>query len=124
MNKEYWADAATRNCVWTFQVKYKDYGEDGCTCGAFDQEEGEPTGKECECGLEYWRTEAVFLTREEAREHGKARPYAWGEENKGWRIWGVQAHGIMVELLGKHNKEFEDKVEYITEYEIPEEVKK
>ena len=57
-----------------------------------------------------------FLTREEARKHGQARPYAWGKENEGWRIYGVQAHGIMVELLGQHNKEFEDKVEYITEY--------
>lgn len=115
-DKQYWADCATKNCVWLFQIKRKDYGEEGCTCGAFNQEEGESTGQECTCGFEYWETENVFLTREEAREHGKARPYAWGEENKGWRIYGVMCIGLMVELLGKHNKEFEDKVEYISPY--------
>jgi len=117
-NKQYWADASTRNCVWLFQVKCKEYPH-GCNCGIYD-EEGDlfqgKTDEDCECFFEYWRTEGVFLTKEEAREHGEARPYAWGKENEGWRIYGVQAHGIMVELLGQHNKEFEDKVEYITEY--------
>jgi len=117
MTKQYWADAATQNCVWMFQVKQKDYGEEGCTCGAWNHEECcGVEGKECSCGFEYWKTEAIFLIREEAKAHGEARPYAWGKENEGWRCYGVPAKGIMVELLGKHNKEFEDKVEYITEY--------
>lgn len=114
-NKQYWADAATKNCVWLFQTKVSRYGEMGCTCGAYD-EEGESTGTECTCAVTYWRTENVFLTREEAKTHGRSRPYAWGEENKGWRVYGVMALGLMVELLGLHNKEFEKHVEYITNH--------
>lgn len=114
MTKQYWADASTMNCVWVFQVKHKKYGEDGCTCGAWNHEEGcGVENKECDCGFEYWETEAIYLTREEANNHGEARPYAWGKRGKGWRIHGVPCYGIMVKLLGQHNKEFEDKVEYI-----------
>ncbi len=117
MTNQYWADASTQNCVWMFQVKRKNYGDDGCTCGAWNHEECcEVEDVECDCGFEYWETEAIHLTREECRSHGEARPYAWGEENEGWRIYGVPAKGIMVELLGQHNKEFEDKVEHITSF--------
>lgn len=115
MDKQYWADAGTQNCVWMFQVKLKEYGEDGCICGAWNHEEGETVeGKICDCGFEYWQTEVIYLTEEEARKHGEARPYAWGKEREGWRVYGVAAKGIMVELLGQHNEEFENKVEYIT----------
>lgn len=114
--RQYWADCCTKNCVWCFQVMYKKYGEDGCICGAFDHEEGEQTDKECECGIKIWNTEAIFLTREEAKNYGESRPYAWGKYKEGWRIYGVPAKGIMVNLIGQHNKEFEDKVEYITEF--------
>lgn len=122
MSKQYWADCATKNCVWMFQIKNKVY-RDGCDCGIYDDEgdllEGktEEDEKKCECYYHEWRSEGVFLTREEARSHGKARPYEWGEEGEGWRIYGTQAHGIMVELLGQHNKEFEAEVEYISEYQ-------
>ena len=118
MGNQYWADGATQNCVWLFQIRRKDYGDNGCTCGAFNQEEGESTGKECSCGFGYWETENVFLLREEAINYGMSRPYAWGEKNKGWRIFGVQCLGIMPDLIGRHNEEFKDKVEYITPYKI------
>jgi len=114
MCKQYWADAATKNCVWLFQIKEQNYGEDGCTCGAFDEDGDLIDGKECTCATESWRTENVFLTREEANRHGERRPYAWGLKGEGWQIYGVPCHGLMAELLGKHNKEFEDKVEYIS----------
>lgn len=45
--------------------------------------------------------------------HGKSRPYAWGDYEEGWRIWGVMCKGLMAEILGRHANEFEDKVEYI-----------
>ena len=112
MCKQYWADASTRNCVWLFQTKEEKYGENGCTCNSYDDEGNEI--KECTCAVESWRTELVFLTKEEALKQGKSRPYAYGEYRKGWRIWGVMCKGIMPELLGKHNKEFKDKVEYIS----------
>lgn len=113
---QYWADAATKNCVWCFQEKQKSYGSDGCTCGAAEESEFvESKEDKCTCAVEHWDTSAVFLTMEEAMRHGEARPYAWGKFNEGWRIWGVPCHGIMVKLLGQHNKEFKDKVEYITE---------
>lgn len=117
--KQYWADGSTRNCVWLFQVMYKEY-PDGCHCGIYDEEGELKEGKtkededNCNCYIQVWKTEGVFLTREEAISHGEARPYAWGKQNEGWRIYGVMCIGLMAELLGKHNKEFEDKVEYIT----------
>ncbi len=106
--KQYWADAATQNCVWCFQKGWLQYGENGCTCREFD-EDGEPIGDECTCGVEVWHTQRVFLTHEECIAYGRNS----GEFGKDWRIWGVPCDGIMAELLGLHAKEFEDKVEYI-----------
>ena len=113
MCKQYWADGSTKNCVWLFQVKEKNYGENGCTCGAYDDEGSRVDEQECTCAIESWRTENVFLTREEANRHGEARPYAWGKKGEGWQIYGVMCKGLMAEILGKHATEFEDKVEYI-----------
>ena len=117
MTKQYWADAATQNCVWLFRVMHKKYPH-GCTCEIYDEEgvllEGK-TDDFCDCFVEVWETERVFLTRKEANEWGEARPYAWGEKGIGWDIYGVPGDGIMVEILGKHNEEFEKEVEYITE---------
>lgn len=111
MAKQFWADASTKNCVWLFQVKENLYGEMGCQCGSFD-DDGEEL-KMCTCAIISWRTENVFLTREEALAHGHSRPYAWGKISEGWRIWGVMCIGQMAELLGRHTDEFVDKVEYI-----------
>ena len=113
MCKQYWADAATKNWVWLFQVKQLTYGENGCTCDAFDDEGDLIDGRECNCAVESWRTENVFLTKTEAMNHGESRPYAWGEYLEGWRIWGVMCKGMMAEILGRHAKEFENEVEYI-----------
>lgn len=82
MTKQFWADASTMNCVWLFQTS-----------------EEEPVVDKV-----FWRTERVFLTREEARIWGKARPYVWGEENEGWRIYGVPCDGVMANILGKFHK--------------------
>ncbi len=114
MCKQYWADAATKNCVWLFQTKQKRFSENGCHCDAYTEEGDLKEDRKCSCGFEYWRTENVFLTKDEALAHGKSRPHAWGEFDEGWRIWGVMCMGLMAEILGKHNKEFEDKVEYIS----------
>lgn len=116
MSKRYWADASTKNCVWLFQINEKRYRE--CSCDAKYDDDGElKEGEQCNCFEEFWRTENVFLTNEEANSHGEARPYAWGKKNEGWRVYGVMCIGLMAEILGKHNKEFKDKVEYITEEE-------
>lgn len=103
MTRQYWADAATQNCVWIFQTKAF-----GVPVDAMNDEEAEP--------VNYWRSERVFLTKREADEYGNSRPYAWGAKYDGWRIWGVPCDGIMVDLLGQHNTEFEKDVEYITPY--------
>lgn len=119
MSVQHWADASTQNCVWLFRVMYKKY-PDGCHCGIYDEEGELSEGKteedieNCNCYIKVWETEKVFLTREEANGYGESRPYAWGEKGKGWDIYGVPCAGIMAEILGKHNKEFEDKVEHIT----------
>ena len=96
MTEQYWAAAATKNCVWAFQTRQQEW-----------QEPNEEL-------VSYWHTERIFLTSREANEHGEARPYEWGEKEKGWRIWGIPCDGIMAELLGQHAKEFEQDVEYIT----------
>jgi oligoribonuclease NrnB/cAMP/cGMP phosphodiesterase (DHH superfamily) len=36
---------------------------------------------------EYWKTDSVFLSREEAEEYGKHREYEWGED--GWRVYCI-----------------------------------
>jgi hypothetical protein len=96
MTEQLWADAATMNCVWCFQTRQQEW-----------QEPNEEL-------VSFWQTERVFLTQDEAMRHGRSRPYAWGEFKQGWRIWGVPCDGIMAEILGAHNVEFETKVEYIT----------
>lgn len=115
MTIQYWADAATKNCVWLFQTKdTRCNTEHGCVCGAEYDDEGElKEGEECRCFLEFWRTEHVFLTREEANRHGESRPYAYGTKGEGWRIYGVRCMGLIAEILGRHAEEFKDKVEYI-----------
>lgn len=89
--KQYWADACTRNCVWCFQIRI-DTGNDE---------------------QEFWHTKRIFLTEKEALAYGNSRPHAWGEYMKEWKIWGIPCNGIMAELLGRHVKEFEKDVEYI-----------
>jgi hypothetical protein len=98
MTEQYWADAGTKNCVWLFQVL------------AF----GVPSNKNDGELANYWLTEKVFLLKNEALVYGRSRPCARGNINEGWRIWGVPCDGLMVELLGHHNEEFETEVEYIT----------
>lgn len=117
--KQYWADGATRNCIWQFQTMHKQYPR-GCACDLYD-EDGELkdglTEKDearCDCYSREWLTQVVFLTQEEAIAWGESRPYAWGKQDEGWRIWGVPCCGKMAELLGRHTEEFESKVEYIS----------
>lgn len=117
--KQYWADAGTRNCVWQFQVMHKAYLEDGCNCKIYDDEgdllEGKTKEDEnnCPCHVKVWHTRGIFLTEKEAMEWGNSRPYEWGKFQEGWRIYGVPANGLMAELLAKHTEEFKEQVEYI-----------
>jgi len=94
-NKQYWGDAMTKNCVWLFQTNCQKECGDGNT-------------------VDFWRTCNVFLTRREGMEHGNSRPYEYGEAGKDWRIYGVMCIGLMAEILGRNNKEFEKDVEHIT----------
>jgi hypothetical protein len=120
---QYWADAATQNCVWLFQIRQKvvtNRGEleyidrreliERMLSQTKSQERIKEAVREYEREgyypyelLEFdddtWYTEAVLLHREEARRLGKSRPYAWGEEGDGWRIYGVPLKGRAVELL-------------------------
>lgn len=96
MTRQYWADAATKNCVWLLQVKAF-----GCAIENSDELS------------EYWYTREVLLTRKEATEK---RDYENSKGAESWRVWGVPCDGLMADLLGQHNKEFEKDVEYITSY--------
>lgn len=93
--EQYWAAAATMNCVWCFQTKRRIYHT------------------EVEQGVDVWHTERVFLLEKEARNYGASQEHNNREFGKGWRIWGVPCDGVMADLLGQHNKEFETDVEYI-----------
>ncbi len=88
--KQKWADGATKNCVWIIQRKL-------------------PID-----GVENWHSEGVCLTKKEALDMIETRSYYYGKIGEDCRIWGVPAYGMMVEILGKHNKEFESEVEYIS----------
>lgn len=94
-SRQYWADAATKNCVWLLQVKL--FG-----CAIENSEELS----------EYWYTHEVLLTRKEAaarRDYENSK-----SSNNHWRIWGVPCDGLMADLIGRHNVEFESEVEYIS----------
>lgn len=95
MTEQFWADAATQNCVWCFQTRQQEW-----------QEPNEEI-------VNFWHTERVFLTSREANQYGERNRHNFGEKGKGWRIWGVPCDGQMAELLGQHAKEFEPDVEYI-----------
>jgi hypothetical protein len=121
--EQYWTDTATKNCVWLFQTRQKvvtnrsdlDYmSRSDIIEGMLNhtksiseikravreyQEEGIYPPFLVEYAEDTWYTEAVYLFREEARNHGKRRPYAWGKEDEGWRIYGVPILGEAVTLL-------------------------
>lgn len=80
--KQYWGEAMTKNCIWQFQVK-------DCTVR----------------GQDFFRTECIFATKQEAKDWGNSRTYEWGEEGKGWRVFGVPVYGIMAKCLSE-SKEF------------------
>jgi len=77
--------------------------EDGGGWHTSDAEDAEKVTNEMmedhEIGTKHWRTEKVFAHREEARLHGQSRPYAWGEEGVGWRVYCVCANGHLAKLL-------------------------
>lgn len=129
-----WADAATENCVWLFQVKREVITNrseldslsrrdviEGCLrhtksireiIDAVKMLEVEGVYPEPLVELEEdcWYTEAVFLLREEARRYGQSRPYAWGKEKEGWQIFGVPLRGSGVGQLAASgvNQEYID----------------
>ena len=51
-----------------------------------------------ECAIEYWHTESVYLTREEAEEYGRQRYYNYPD---GWRVFCVCAEGELAKVLKK-----------------------
>jgi hypothetical protein len=56
-------------------------------------------------GTKHWDTHHVFFSREEARQFGLRRPYHWGEEGVGWRVYCVCAEGELAEILVNHEKD-------------------
>lgn len=49
------------------------------------------------CYLE-WRTEGVFLTRDEGESYGQSRAYRWDE----WRVYCVCAEGELARILNEY----------------------
>ena len=53
-------------------------------------------------GHAWWDTDCVVATREEGDAKGKARPYEYGEQHKGWRVYCVPCDGDLARILVKH----------------------
>lgn len=74
-------------------------------CGWYtsDDEDADPVTTEMmhdhDIGSRHWMTMKVFAHREEARQYGLARPYHWGQEGVGWRVYCVCAVGELARLL-------------------------
>ena len=110
-------ETSTRDPIFLFQIRRAVYfvnhsgfeWPEGWTVddeGNMADGDGEPLNDadavEAECAAFHWDTEAVFATREEARAHGERRPYAWGTEGKGWRVYCVPCEGQLAALLVSH----------------------
>lgn len=132
MSKQYWADAATINCVWLFQYKkvialsWKYDEENEPTEEDYTDKEDLEYARKCykedyenqipDEVEETWVTEAVFLTRIDAYMFGISRPYHWGKYNEDWRIYGVPCYGEMAERIGNSGFNQEESDKKVKEY--------
>ena len=57
--------------------------------------------EDMECVVKVWRTEQVFLTREEGTDYGNARHYNYTD---GWRVYGVCASPLLAEAILKSER--------------------
>lgn len=80
--------------IWDDENDYPQFGPDSLTPLELSDIEG-ASGFGM-CTTESWNTELVFLTREEAEEHGLARSYNYPD---GWRVYAVCAQGELAEGL-------------------------
>lgn len=90
---------------WTEHVPDGYFTEDG---HMFREEDRDNEERECvsldalhkeygsDVAIETWRTEAVWLDRDEAEEWGANHAYNYSE---GWRVYGVPAKGQLAKLL-------------------------
>lgn len=108
MSRQFWADAATINCVWLFQTACYEYNIEGSQY-RYDEDfeeffEGDRRVDRQElidndvCS-KHWHSSKVFLTRAEGIDYGFRRHYDYGKYGEDWRLYGVPACGIMPEKL-------------------------
>lgn len=101
----------TRDVIFLFQVRDVTWTEapegyewDGGTMRKLpdnDNEDDPPEMTDEEMvergsAIETYRTESVWLSREEGEKFGREKDYRYG---KGWRVYGVPAEGKLVELI-------------------------
>lgn len=48
------------------------------------------------CAIETWKTERVFLSREEGTRYGERRSYNYSD---GWRVYGVPSEGELPKII-------------------------
>ena len=90
-------DEATHDPIYLAQSRYLAYCED-----AFDYDGGDYTEREghdprsCEHCTEHWKTEHVFMWRDEAQRWMDARHYRW---EYGHRVYCICAEGSLARLL-------------------------
>lgn len=56
-----------------------------------------------ELAVKYWETQSVWYSREEARQHGQSRPYAYRTEGKSWQVYCVCCEGELAGILDQHS---------------------
>ena len=59
---------------------------------------------DCDYEVNYWDTERVYFTREEAEAYAESRPYHYGKNGDGWRVYCTNSEGQLAELLKQHTR--------------------
>lgn len=55
--------------------------------------------KKLPCAFAFWRTESVWLSREQAEAYAESRSYDYGTKGRNWQVYGVCAEGSLEAVL-------------------------
>jgi hypothetical protein len=104
---------STQNPIWLFQTRHVEvpdmisgvyYDDDEeCYCEPQWNGDGKPiSDKELiddGYAIEYWQTESVWISREEAEGWGEQHSYDYGKKDEEWRVYCVCAKGELAKIL-------------------------
>lgn len=79
-------EEGTRDPIFAFQIRKTETCDDGTV---FDD----------------WITANVYFTREEAETEGDSRPHHYGVKDEHWRVYCINAEGLLAKLLAQHTRD-------------------